>query len=343
MKLGYFTMPLHPAGAELSDTLDHDLEQIVYLDKIGFSEAWIGEHFTAGWENIPAPDIFIANALAHTKNIVLGTGVSCLSQHNPFMLAHRIAVLDHIAKGRFYWGVGAGSFIGDFKAFEIDPSTGEQRDLMNESLEFILTLWNNPKPGRYKNKKWSFTVPEPLSDVSLGVHSKPYQKPHPPIAVAGITEKSGSLKTAGKKGWIPMSINFVPRNSLTGHWQSFEEGANESGIDADRSKWRIARDIYVAETTEQAIQDVKDGTLARDFTDYFFKLVPKIRGNLDIFKIDKSMADSDVTTDYMIENLWIVGGPEDVAKQIKELYDYVGGFGRSSDGWLEKTLTLEFW
>ena len=327
MKLGYFTMPLHPAGAELSDTLDHDLEQIVYLDKIGFSEAWIGEHFTAGWENIPAPDIFIANALAHTKNIVLGTGVSCLSQHNPFMLAHRIAVLDHIAKGRFYWGVGAGSFIGDFKAFEIDPSTGEQRDLMNESLEFILTLWNNPKPGRYKNKKWSFTVPEPLSDVSLGVHSKPYQKPHPPIAVAGITEKSGSLKTAGKKGWIPMSINFVPRNSLTGHWQSFEEGANESGIDADRSKWRIARDIYVAETTEQAIQDVKDGTLARDFTDYFFKLVPKIRGNLDIFKIDKSMADSDVTTDYMIENLWIVGGPEDVAKQIKELYDYVGGFG----------------
>jgi len=327
MKLGYFTMPLHPAGAELHETLDHDLKQVMYLDEIGFSEAWIGEHFTAGWENIPAPDIFIANALAHTSKIVLGTGVSCLSQHNPFMLAHRIAVLDNLAKGRFYWGVGAGSFIGDFEAFEIDPSSGEHRELMSESLEYILNLWNNPEPGRYKNRKWSFTVPEPMSDVNLGVHSKPYQLPHPPIAIAGITEKSGSLKIAGKKGWMPMSINFVPKNSLKGHWDSFEEGARDSGIAADRSKWRIARDIYVADTTEQALKDIKESTLARDFSDYFFKLVPKIRGNLDIFKTDKSMSDSEVTIDYMIENLWIVGGPEDVVEKIKELNDYVGGFG----------------
>lgn len=327
MKLGYFTMPLHPIGSEQYETMQEDLEQLRYLDKIGFHEAWIGEHFTAEWENIPAPDIFIAHALAHTENIILGTGVSCLSQHDPFMLAHRIAVLDNLAKGRFYWGIGAGSFIGDFKAFEIDPSTGEQRELMNETLDAILNLWNDPQPGRYKNRKWSFTVPERMDDVGLGVHTKPFQRPHPPIAVAGITEKSGSLKTAGTRGWIPMSINFVPRGSLKGHWASYEEGAGESGLIPDRSKWRIARDVYVAETTEQAINDVKEGTLARDFTDYFFKIVPKIRGNLDIFKTDKSMPDEEVTVDYMIEHLWIVGSPEDVTSQIKELINYVGGFG----------------
>ena len=327
MKLGYFTMPLHPLGSKQHETMSDDLEQIKFLDKIGFHEAWVGEHFTAEWENIPAPDIFLAHALAHTENIILGTGVSCLAQHNPFMLAHRIAVLDNLAKGRFYWGIGAGSFIGDFKAFEVDASTGEHRDLMNESLDFILDLWNDPKPGSYKNSKWSFTVPDHMEDVGLGVYTKPYQKPHPPIAVAGITEQSGSLKTAGKNGWIPMSINFVPRKSLTGHWNSYEEGAMETGLVADRSKWRIARDIYVAETTEQAIEDVKNGTLARDFTDYFFKMVPKIRGNLDIFKSDKSMTDEEVTIDYMIENLWIVGSPEEVTRQIKELYEFTGGFG----------------
>ena len=241
MDLGYFTMPLHPAGSDLSQTLEEDLSQIVFLDEIGFKEAWIGEHFTAGWENIPAPDIFIANAIAHTKNIILGTGVSCLSQHNPLMIAHRIAVLDNLEKGRFYWGVGAGSFIGDFKAFEIDASTGEQRELMNQSLDIILDLWNNPKPGSFRNKKWSFTVPEPMEDVGLGVHSRPYQKPHPPIAVAGITENSGSLRTAGTRGWIPMSINFVPKNSLTSHWSSFKQGAEESGNEAHRSKWRIEK------------------------------------------------------------------------------------------------------
>jgi len=327
LELGYFTMPLHPAGRDLSETLQEDLEQIVLLDDLGFKEAWIGEHFTAGWENIAAPDLFIANAIPLTKNIILGTGVSCLPDHDPFILAHRIAVLDNLAKGRFQWGVGAGSFIGDFEVFDIDPRSGEQRDLTNDALGFILNLWNDPKPGKYSNSRWKFTVPKPQDDVGLGVHTKPYQKPHPPIAVAGITESSGTLKVAGENGWIPMSINFVTSNVLKTHWDSVEQGALKTGKTPDRSKWRIARDIFVAETTEEARRLVKEGTLARDFTDYFFKMVPKIRGNLNIFKSDKSMPDSEVTIDYMIDNLWIVGCPDDVVAQIEELYSSVGGFG----------------
>lgn len=320
-------MPLHPAGSDLTETLDSDLDQIVTLDGLGYREAWIGEHFTAGWENLAAPDLLIAKAIPLTKNIILGTGVSCLPDHDPFVLAHRIAVLDHLAKGRFYWGVGAGSFIGDFEVFGIDPKTGEQRDLTNESLEFILNLWNDPKPGLYENKRWKFKVPNPVAEVGLGVHTKPYQKPHPPIGVAGITASSGTLRIAGANGWIPMSINFITKNVLRTHWQSVEDGALETGRTPDRSMWRVARDIYVAETTEDARRDVKEGTLARDFTEYFFKMVPRIRGNLDIFKMDKGMADSDVTPDYLLDNLWIAGSPDDVARQIRELYEYVGGFG----------------
>ena len=327
MELGFFTMPLHPPGSDLAQTLEDDLEQIVFLDELGFKEAWIGEHFTAGWENIPAPDLFIANAIPRTKNIILGTGVSCLPEHDPFVLAHRIAILDHLAKGRFYWGIGAGSFIGDFEAFGIDPSTGEHRDLTNKSLEFILKLWNDPTPGVYEYGRWKFTVPKRQDDVGLGVHIKPLQKPHPPIAVAGITESSSTLRIAGEMGWIPMSINFVQAGVLHTHWESVEAGALSAGNTPDRSKWRIARDIFVADTTEEARRLVSEGTLARDFTDYFFKMIPKIRGNLNIFKIDKSMPDSEVTIDYMIDNIWIVGSPDDVAEQIRELYKQVGGFG----------------
>lgn len=327
MELGFFTMPLHPAGSDLAQTLEDDLEQIVFLDELGFKEAWIGEHFTAGWENIPAPDLFIANAIPRTKHIILGTGVSCLPEHDPFVLAHRIAVLDHLAKGRFYWGIGAGSFIGDFEAFGIDPSTGEHRDLTNASLDFILKLWNDPEPGTYEYGRWRFTVPEHQDDVGLRVHTKPLQKPHPPIAVAGITESSGTLRIAGEMGWIPMSINFIPSGVLNSHWESVEAGALSAEKTPDRSKWRIARDIFVAETTQEARRLVAEGTLARDFTEYFFKMVPKIRGNLNIFKTDNSMPDSEVTIDYMIDNIWIVGSPDDVAEQIRELYEQVGGFG----------------
>ncbi|MGQ0794251.1 MAG: LLM class flavin-dependent oxidoreductase [Deltaproteobacteria bacterium] len=327
MQYGYFTMPLHPPGRDYTEALEADLEQIQILDKLGFSEAWIGEHFTSVWENIPAPDLLIAKALALTHQIKLGTGVSCLPNHDPFVLAHRIAVLDHLAKGRFYWGVGAGSFIGDFAAFGINPTSGEQRDLTNESLDFILNLWNSPSPGSYENRRWRFTVPEPQDDVGLRVHIKPYQKPHPPIAVAGITQGSESLKIAGRRDWIPMSINFASKEALKSHWASVEEGARETSRMADRRKWRIARDIYIAQTSEEARRDVIEGTLARDFTDYFFKIVPKIRGNLDIFKLDKTLPDSAVTPEYLIENLWIVGSPEDAARQIRDLYASVGGFG----------------
>jgi len=348
MDYGYFTMPLHPPGSNITETLDEDLEQIVVLDNLGFREAWIGEHFTSSWENIPAPDLLIAKAIPLIKNIILGIGVSCMPNHNPFVLAHRIAMLDHLAHGRFYWGVGAGSFPGDFKVFGINPKTGEQRVLTHDAIDLILKLWEDPQPGLYENKYWRFSVPEPQNDVGLKLHLKPYQKPHPPIAVAGISEGSGTLMIAGERNWIPMSINLVAKQILRSHWKAVEEGAQKAGMIADRSKWRVARDVYVAETTEQARREAIEGTLGRDFKEYFFRLVPKIRGSLDIFKTDTSISDSDVTLDYMIDNMWIVGSPDDVARKIRELYEYLGGFGvllvmghewRPRDKWV-RSMTL---
>jgi len=348
MDYGYFTMPLHPPGSNITETLDEDLEQIVVLDNLGFREAWIGEHFTSSWENIPAPDLLIAKAIPLIKNIILGIGVSCMPNHNPFVLAHRIAMLDHLAHGRFYWGVGAGSFPGDFKVFGINPKTGEQRVLTHDAIDLILKLWEDPQPGLYENKYWRFSVPEPQNDVGLKLHLKPYQKPHPPIAVAGISESSGTLMIAGERNWIPMSINLVAKQILRSHWKAVEEGAQKAGKIADRSKWRVARDVYVAETTEQARREAIEGTLGRDFKEYFFRLVPKIRGSLDIFKTDTSISDSDVTLDYMIDNMWIVGSPDDVARKIRELYEYLGGFGvllvmghewRPRDKWV-RSMTL---
>src|SRR5919197_4483980 len=132
MQLGYFTMPLHPPGASPADTLAHDLDQLETLDRLGLAEAWIGEHITAEWENIPCPDLLIAQALARTKTIVLATGVTCLPNHSPVMLAQRIAQLDQMAQGRFYWGIGSGGFAGDFVLFDVDSEALEQRGLTRD-------------------------------------------------------------------------------------------------------------------------------------------------------------------------------------------------------------------
>ena len=326
MQVGFFTMPLHPPGADFTQTLEDDLKQIIELDRLGYQEAWIGEHFTAEWENIPAPDLLIAQALGLTKNIKLGTGVTCMPNHNPFTLAHRIAQLDHMAKGRFLWGVGSGGFPGDFEVFGFDPASGEQRSMSRESLETILQLWNDPKPGVYESKYWRFTVPDPVDEIGLRLFVKPYQKPHPPIGVAGVSIKSKTLMLAGERGYIPMSINIVPPATLVGHWEAVEEGAATTGRNPDRSNWRIAREVFVAETTEEARKLALEGNLSRDFHDYFLRLLPRCR-MLHLMKEDPDMADSDVTIDYLIEKLWIVGSPDHVAEKLEELYHTVGGFG----------------
>ena len=331
MELGLFAMPLHPPGANLSETLHHDLNQIVKLDELGYKEAWIGEHFTGEWENIPAPDLFIAYALAKTENIVLATGVSCLPNHNPFVLAHRIAQLDQMAKGRFYWGIGAGGSPGDLTAFGYGDDRNEikgrdNRKMAQEAVKEILYIWNDPKPGIRKNEFWEYTIPDPDPEISLKVHVKPYQLPHPPIGVAGVSESSKTIALAGERGWIPLSINLVPTRILKTHWEAISNGAHKGNRTPDRSLWRIARDIFVADTNEEAFSEAVSGVLSRDFEGYIHPLLKKTN-MFSAAKIDQDISDEEVTVEYMIDNIWLVGDPETVAEKIVNLYKEVGGFG----------------
>jgi alkanesulfonate monooxygenase SsuD/methylene tetrahydromethanopterin reductase-like flavin-dependent oxidoreductase (luciferase family) len=347
MRLGYFAMPLHPPGSNPADTMDEDLAQLVTLERLGFEEAWIGEHFTAEWENIPCPDLFIAKALAMTKTITLATGVSCLPNHTPLMLALRIAQLDQMARGRFYWGVGSGGFPGDFELAGVDGKSGEQREITRTMLDLVLDLWRDPKPGLYESPRWRFRVPEHQDDIGLRLHLRPYQQPHPPIGVAGVSAKSETLGLAGERGYLPLSINFVPPRILKSHWEAVEQGAARAGRTADRARWRIARDVFVADTDEQARREAIAGTLGRDYRDYFLKLLPKLRG-FEMLKADPAMPDGQVTLDYLCDHIWIVGSPRTVAKKIAALHETVGGFGmvlaiahewRPREAW-ERSMTL---
>jgi alkanesulfonate monooxygenase SsuD/methylene tetrahydromethanopterin reductase-like flavin-dependent oxidoreductase (luciferase family) len=326
MKLGYFTMPLHPPGSDPAETLAEDLQQIVTLDRLGYAEAWIGEHFTSEWEDIPCPDLLIAQALGLTKDIVLGTGVSCLPNHHPVMLAHRIAQLDQMARGRFQWGVGSGGFGGDFKLFDVDDANFEQRGLTREILDAVLELWDEPKPGPREHRRWRYRVPDVEQDVGVRLHMQPYQKPHPPIGVAGISPKSDMLTLAGERGWIPMSINIVPVSTVRAQWQVYAESARRAGRTPDRSCWRISRDVYVAETSERARREVLDGPIGRDWSDYFLPLLRKAKLMIAP-KVDPQMPDEAVTLEYLCDNIWIVGDVDEVTAKIRRLYKDVGGFG----------------
>jgi alkanesulfonate monooxygenase SsuD/methylene tetrahydromethanopterin reductase-like flavin-dependent oxidoreductase (luciferase family) len=327
MDYGYFSMPLHPPGRSLTDGYKIDIEQFVMADQMGYSEGWMGEHFTIPWESHPAPDLFVANVLPRTDQIKLGTGVVLLPMHDPRLVALRIAYLDHLAEGRFMFGIGSGGAPTDFGWWDIDAENGQHREMFRESIDAILAIWANEGPYEQKGKYWNYTIPAPMPDIPLHHHIFPYQKPHPPIAVAGLHRNSETLTLAGERGWIPMSINYLPARNLKTHWDTVEAGAKRAGRSApSRKEWRIAREVYVAETDEKAVEECLNGPMRAAYEGYMSRVLGSF-GALELYKVDPDMPDSELTAEYMIEHIWVVGSPDTVAKKLEKLYHDVDGYG----------------
>jgi alkanesulfonate monooxygenase SsuD/methylene tetrahydromethanopterin reductase-like flavin-dependent oxidoreductase (luciferase family) len=316
-------MPLHPPDRAFADAYDRDLAQIVLADRLGFREAWVGEHLTERWENAPAPDLLIAKALAMTDRIKLGTGVTLLALHNPVSLAHRVAMLDHMARGRFQWGIGGGGIPTDLALLGLDPATVRARSA--EVLDVVLALWASDGSFEYHGTFFDLKAPafDPVRE--RGYYMKPYQRPHPPIAVAATTPGSASMRMAGERGFIPMSSSLLSRRYLTDHWKAVEDGAQKAGRTVSRRDWRVARDILVAATPGLARERAR-AVLGRNYERH---QRPNRLGTVQMAstKHDPAVADDAVTAEYLMEHLWIVGDPAQCADQIRRLHEQTGGFG----------------
>jgi alkanesulfonate monooxygenase SsuD/methylene tetrahydromethanopterin reductase-like flavin-dependent oxidoreductase (luciferase family) len=321
-------MPCHPPHRRHGETFDEDLDLLVLADQLGFEEAWIGEHTATTWENIPVPELIIATALERTKNIKLGTGVSCIPNHNPVTLAARIAQIDIMAKGRFMWGIGVGATPGDGILYEVDQS-GPHRDESRARVDQVLRIWADDGKGfswRSDSPPAAFTLPEAEPWRGIGYHIKPLTLPHPPVAVAGISRGSSTLRWAGEHNWIPMSLHFLNAPDLRSHWAAFSEAAEGAGHVPDRRQWRVCRDIYVADTDEQAIAEARESSMADAYEQYFFPLMRSVKQTSLWYDRD-DMQEDEVTNDYLLNTRWVVGSPETVARQLRKLYDEVGGYG----------------
>ncbi len=325
MKFGAFLMPSHPPERSIRDGQLRDLKDLELLESLGFEEAWIGEHFTAAWEPCPAPDLLIAQALLRTKRIRLGPLGHLLPFHHPVELAHRVAYLDHMAEGRYQLGVGVGAMPTDFDLFGLDASGGRNRRMAFESIDIMTRLWADGA-NDFQGEFWS--TGETRSDFStLAYHLKPYQKPHPPIAIAGLTPGSDNFKLAGEKGYIPVSLGIDPDASVTAkHWEAVVEGAARTGRVPDRNAWRIIRDVYVAPTDAEARDLAINGIMGRCWSEFMLPLYLGL-GLGQFLKLDPSMPDEAIDLEYLADNLWFVGSPETVADRILDLQDRTGGFG----------------
>ena len=311
MKFGIFMAPFHWLGDNPTLGLERDLETIQWLDRLGFDEAWIGEHHSAGWETIASPEIFIGVAAERTKHIKLGTGVASLPYHHPLMVANRMVLLDHLTRGRVMLGVGPGALVSDAYQLGIDPPT--QRPRMDESIGIIKRLLTESNPITYKSD-W-FTLNEAL------LHLRPYTQPHFPIAVAAAQSPSGMV-AAGKHGLGVLSVSVVRGGSISSNlsdfWNIAEETAESYGQTVDRKEWRIVLHVHLAESRKEAMEQVRERSAAYQY-DYFHQTMGMP------FEYD---GPREKIADYMVANgAWCVGTPDDLIAKIKESDEQSGGFG----------------
>jgi limonene 1,2-monooxygenase len=306
LRHGVFLPPFHSMDENPTACLERDLELMQWLDRLGFQEAWIGEHHSAGWELISSPELFIAVAAERTKWIRFGTGVISLPYHNPLMTANRIIQLDHHTRGRVMFGAGPGLLASDALMLGIDPNM--QRDRMAEALDVILRFFN----GETVTEKTDW-----YNFVGARAHLLPYTKPHPEVAVVSAVTPSGG-RLAGKYDLSMICVaatNPFGYDALAANWKIANDIAAEHGRTMDASRLRLVGPMHIAETRAQAYKNVKFG---------FERYLGYLNNNQPRFIVPPGKD----AAEWFVENKFgVIGTPDDAIALIQRLYDKQGDFG----------------
>lgn len=313
LRFGIFMPPFNsPPTQNATTSLQRNLETLRLMDRLGFDEAWIGEHHSAGTEIIADPLTFIAHAGAVTRHIKLGTGVVSLPYHNPLWVADQAILVDHLLRGRFMLGVGPGSLPTDAEMIGLEPA--QLRPALSEDLDVLLRLLTSDERVSHQTDRYRL--------VDARTQLAPYSDPCFEIAVAATISPAGPI-LAGTYGLGLLSLGATTREGfdvLAHHWKVVEAEAANHGRATNRSSWRLVGPMHIAETKKQAIEDVRYGF--DQFCDYTQRTLalPTFRAEGDTF--EKRVAWINET------GLGVIGTPDEAINQIQRLVEQSnGGFG----------------
>jgi alkanesulfonate monooxygenase SsuD/methylene tetrahydromethanopterin reductase-like flavin-dependent oxidoreductase (luciferase family) len=220
---------------------------------------------------------------------------------------------DHLTEGRYMFGLGLGLVTLKDKMRHRGLDYGEARAMMAESIEFILQAWSAAEPFDFHGRYWR--------GEGIVVDPKPYQQPHPPIAIAcSATEETVAL--AGRRGFLPLFSPTDHPTRLHVAGEVFAAAAVEAGRDLGREAMRVGRFVYVSDSYEQAKRELEP------------TLVPAIEFERRFapHRFDRYLPPSgdaaDLTIDYLAEQgRFVIGDPDSVFARLAEFYEQCGGFG----------------
>jgi alkanesulfonate monooxygenase SsuD/methylene tetrahydromethanopterin reductase-like flavin-dependent oxidoreductase (luciferase family) len=318
-----FFMPCHPPERPLAESLAYDLECMRWADELGIDEVWVGEHHTLPWEPVVAPDQLLAQAALVTERVRIGAAGHLIPYVHPVALANRVSQLDHLSGGRVNFAAITASTPSDHELFGLTGGLDVSRRMTAEGFDLMLKVWTSEEPFSYDGEFWKGEF-VPNQEFG-GPWLKPLQRPHPPIAVPGLGAPSPSHEWGGARGYSPISFNISER-IVEQHWASYTSGAESAGRTPDRSQWRILKDVFVAETDEEAYEQAIRGPLARFYNEYQLPLLTKL-GYLSLFKEVPDVPDASVDVDYLNDTMFLIGSPDTVVEKLTRTYERFGGFG----------------
>ncbi|MBV9260552.1 MAG: LLM class flavin-dependent oxidoreductase [Pseudolabrys sp.] len=340
MKLGFFTMPIHPLEKDWRQSLREDRDAFILADELGFAEGYVGEHVTDRAENITSCTVFIASLIDATSNIKLGTGTVNMPNTHPATVASQIAMLDHLLNGRFIFGISPGGLLSDAEAFgNLDA---DRNAMFLEAINQVLAIWASDPPYNLKGKYWNIVVERQLiPDLGQGYIPRPLQKPHPPIVVTAVAPFSKGVTEAAARGWDPISANFLMPQWVKSHWPKYVEGCARAGRPADPANWRVAKSIFVADD-EKTAKEYATGPNS-PYRYYYKQLFTKLKmnGRIELFKTRRDQPDDEITLDGVCDALITYGTPDKVADEILKYRETVGDFGTllyAGKDWADKEL-----
>ena len=341
MKLGFFTMPIHPLDKDWRLSLAEDREAFILADELGFAEAYVGEHVTDQAENITSCMLFLATLAREIRQMRLGTGTVNLPNSHPAAVAGQVAMLDHLLDGRLNFGISPGGLLSDAEVF--DNLDKNRTEMFVEAIDMVLDIWASKPPYDLEGKHWRISTRKTMiPDIGQGIIPKPLQTPHPPIVVTAVAPYSKGVVAAAARGWDMISANFLLPKWVATHWPKYQKGCEQGGRAADPANWRVAKSVFVADDLDTA----REYALGPDspYRFYYKQIVTKMRlsGRANLFLEDPSADGPDPSLDELLDKLVIWGTPDKVADDLLAFREQVGEFGTllyASKDWVDRELS----
>ena len=308
MRFGSRVSPVSHNPDDDGDVVDRTLREVELSEAVGMDAVWLTEHYFSGECVYGDPLVFGAAVAAKTSRIKIGFAVVQMALHNPVRLAVQTALIDNLSHGRLIVGTGRGTSFNHYEYAGFGTTMEEGAEMLAEAEELLVKAWTG-RELRFEGRYWQVSLPM--------LRPRPFQRPHPPMPRACITESS--MREMGRVG-RPILTGDLDNDAVRRRLESYRDamaaaGFDEAAVDDAVDQSWLSKNLCVADSYEEA-REIAYAAYIED--------MHLIRDARRRYNPPEDGAQTSTSTDgyeEKFERLFILGTPSQVAEEVAEIRD----------------------